>query len=855
MKYFIPTNKTTKDKEWRRILRSVEGYEAQDVDITIRFIYEHYGSYNPDTSYQELLELYKKIGIATDNDNINTFFAKERDAKAYKAELQLLWRTLLLLSTKDRSWSIKATYDKWKEDFALPQKKRKYVDKILKLCQDSYEENKADRENDDNGIVQEKSTLPLVDKNSPYYEYVSGTVYEEMYNLYTSIKDNMNYNLKAPSLVNDDMEQLLYKIQLHYIRRNNQGSYIPMTQAERNELIELHEECIKSLTRIKTDNNIYRNCSNLTALLVRNRNNLKFLATDKLPPLASVMRSNLKPTIELTERSQSKIGANMSSREAVEYTDEYGVLHRGFFTENVYETSKEDDVTAAIKEFKLKYPAYDKELDIIFPDKKAPDRMANINKLFEIRDCLNKENVDQATELLKEFIDNTKWSSDQIKKDAKFGKMITELVDQIIPPRKVNQHAVLKASGITEGDELASRASAMSDVALALGFPELLIESRNVTVKIGDKTIDGVMMEGAAPDMRDPSHITLNDPFFSNKIHKQMDSPEILSSFANLQILDFLCGNTDRHMGNFFWKQDLSDPDNPKLLGIQGIDNDTSFGAITDGGEMKLAYHDNLKIITPEMAAAVEKLSKYNLYMILKPYSLRKEQEEAAEARLELLQKLIKNGRKNTNMQFDKEGRLINDNMSIHIVKPEEWKELNANKLIPTGKEKRTLKDKTTIDNINIFSLLDIYNKTFTNWYYKLGFFGDNKANKPIIYNKQKPKKAVILPKSAAPIPDYKALLTYHKEESKRLSEIRHTLFINGGNALNKRSEEFKEMYQALDKYINRYSELKLILREDTRVNTEKVKNHISNSKSLKKEMELAKCYKDMSADREICKC
>ena len=105
MKFFIPTNKTTQDKEWRHILRSVDSYEARYVDITIRFIYEHTAAlYNPDTSYQQLFELYKKIGIATDNDNIDTFFTKDnRDAKNYKKELQLLWGTLLLLSTKDRS--------------------------------------------------------------------------------------------------------------------------------------------------------------------------------------------------------------------------------------------------------------------------------------------------------------------------------------------------------------------------------------------------------------------------------------------------------------------------------------------------------------------------------------------------------------------------------------------------------------------------------------------------------------------------------------------------------------------------------------------------------------------------------
>ena len=854
MKFFIPTNKTTQDKEWRHILRSVDSYEARYVDITIRFIYEHTAAlYNPDTSYQQLFELYKKIGIATDNDNIDTFFTKDnRDAKNYKKELQLLWGTLLLLSTKDRSYNIKATYNKWKNDYALPTKKRTYVPKIMDLCKASKNENYQDKKNDDKGIAQEKTSLPLVDKNSPYYEYVSGTVYEEMYNLYTSIKDNMNQTLKAPSLVNDDMEQLLYKMQLHYIRRNNQGSYIPMTQTERNEILQLHEECIKSLTRIDADDNIYRQCSNLNSLLVRNRNNLKFLPTNKLPPLASVMRSNLKPTIELTERSQNKIGANMSSREAVEYTDEYGVLHRGFFTENVYETSRPQDVTAAINNFKKNYPAYKKELDIIFPDEKTPNRMANINKIFVIRDCLRSNKSTQANKLFNEFIYNTNWSNEKVSDEKAFHNMIIDLIDNIVSPAKANQHGILKYSGITAGDELASRASAMSDVALALGFPELLIESRSVTVKIGDKTIDGVMMEGAAPDMKDPSHINVDDPFFSKEIIDQIDSPEILSSFANLQILDFLCGNTDRHMGNFFWKQDLSDPKNPKLLGIQGIDNDTSFGTITDGGKMKLAYHDNLKIITPEMADAVDKLSKYKLYMILKPYSLRKEQVEAAEARLELLQKLIKNGRKEKKMQFNKEGKLINGEMSIHIVKPDEWKELNSYKLEPAGNAERKLEDNTTIDNTNIFGLPRMYQLAFSKNSYKQLLFGDKKDNKPIIYNKQKPKKPDIHHKPAAPIPDYATLLACHKEESKRLIEIKHTLFINGGNALNKRSEEFKTMYQALDKYISRYTELKQILNADTEEPDKNIAGRKSiKSKSIKKEMNLARCYKDMTDDRE----
>lgn len=850
MKYFIPTNKTTKDKEWQRILRSVESYEAQNVDITIRFIYEHYGSYNPATSYQELFELYKKIGIATDNDNINTFFSKERDAEAYKGELQLLWRTLLLLSTKDRSWSIKATYDKWKKDFALPQKERKYVNKILKLCQDSSEENKADKENDDKGIVQEKSTLPLVDKDSPYYEYVSGTVYEEMYNLYDSIRNKADHSLKGVALLEEDMEQLLYKMQLQYIRRNNQGSYIPMTKDECEEILKLHNECLNSLTRLYTDNTVYYDCKNLTTLLTQNRNQLKALAQEKLPPLAKVMRSALKPTIELTERSQNIIGDAMSSREAVEYTDEQGVIHRGFFTEEVHETTLKDDIEATIVQLKDKYPEYEKDLHIILPDNDRDTVIETCKTLIQYYNYTSTGNNDKADELLYNFINETKWASDNVKNSQKFKTMLIESIDKIKPlTKKINQHIVLEDSGIKTGDELSGRASAMSDIALALGFPDLIVESRRVTIKIGDKKVNGVMMEGAAPDMKDPAYLTENDPFFSKKIIDQLDSKDVICSFADLQILDFLCGNTDRHATNFFWKQDLSDPENPKLLGVQGIDNDTSFGAITDGGHLKLAYHGNLKIITQKMADAVSSLSKYNLYQLLKQYPLNDEQINAAEKRLELLQSMIENGRKNRGLYYNKNKpqRIVppNDD-TIHILEDRDWKYLKITNLVTNNLFSRKLPDGTKITNANIFWLPHTYKQAFVDKDFRHRFFKIGKVKEPITYSKQQPKEPDIQKEPKAPIPEYNTLIELHQAEASRLKEIRKTLYDNGGKDFNGRSDEFKKMYHSLVKYINQYLKLNKILKTVT----ENLGEEIMGAE-LKKELALANCYKKMSDNKK----
>lgn len=726
-KFSIPEDKALQDREWHRILLSTEGYEAGNVDKIIRFIYTHAAAsykYNPDSSYQELLDLYKEAGIAGEKATIDTFFVnKPHNADNYKAELQTLWGTMLLLSSEDRRYNIRVTYERWKADTALPPDKRVYAPRLTATAlahKDEYIQEK------------EKTTLPLIDKTSPYYEYVAGTVYEEMYNLYNNIKAKADNTLMATSILEEDMEQLLYKMQLHYIRRNNHGSLIPMTADERDEILELHNKCITSMSRINSEANLYQERPVLRQLLAKNRNALKALTVSKLPPLASVMRGTLKPTIELSELGQNKIGS-INRREAIEYTDEYGVMHRGFFTEE-----------------------------------------------------------------------------------------------------KPVQTEALLHSGIQADDKLSVRASAMSEVALALGVPGLLVESRNVTVKVGEKTINGVMMEGAAPDMKDPAYITPDDTFFNEKIIKQLDSSMVLGSLADLQILDFICGNTDRHMNNYFWKQDLSNPDNPKLLGVQGIDNDTSFGTITDGGYMNLAYHDSLKIITPEMASAVEKLSIYDLRDLLEPYSLKKEQVAAAEKRLALLQTLIKNGRKDTEMHFDKNGKLINKEMSIHIIRNEDYKQLTIDKLTPDAAKKRQLADGTTIDNNNLFGMAANYKTAYSNKDFREQLFSKNVDKKAITYSNQKPKQN-------APVPDYKALLTSHKAESQKLTDIRKTLYKYGGNTLNKRSEEFKVMYQELRKYISRYTELEMIL------------NNVpaSNADGLKKEMSLAKQYNDMAADRK----
>jgi hypothetical protein len=61
-----------------------------------------------------------------------------------------------------------------------------------------------------------------------------------------------------------------------------------------------------------------------------------------------------------------------------------------------------------------------------------------------------------------------------------------------------------------------------------------------------------------------------------------LDSPVLLRGLSKLQMLDALCGQVDRHLGNYFIERN----ERGEVIGVKGIDNDLSFGAgITDASQ------------------------------------------------------------------------------------------------------------------------------------------------------------------------------------------------------------------------------------------------------------------------------
>ena len=145
----------------------------------------------------------------------------------------------------------------------------------------------------------------------------------------------------------------------------------------------------------------------------------------------------------------------------------------------------------------------------------------------------------------------------------------------------------------------------MSEIGDSLGTPDLLARSRLMEVEFGGKLTKGVFTEYA--DGIDLYHIPDNHPLLKmnpDNIDKCFNNPNALKSIADLQILDFICLNSDRHNKNMIYKFEGIGTDSPTFTGVIGIDNDTAFGTKIVQPDNEIDYLtalNNISVISEEM--------------------------------------------------------------------------------------------------------------------------------------------------------------------------------------------------------------------------------------------------------------
>ena len=195
--------------------------------------------------------------------------------------------------------------------------------------------------------------------------------------------------------------------------------------------------------------------------------------------------------------------------------------------------------------------------------------------------------------------------------------------------------------GLKEGDRIDQRNSAMSAVANLLGVPKLVAHSTNM--KCIDE--DGNVVEGTFMAKADGLDLKGkdNERLFSQVDNKPFDQESNLNKdLADMQVLDYICGNIDRHAGNLFYKVDEK---TGKITGAQGIDNDSAFGLYSsgkDGRNFRLTGTDSLTVVSEDMAKKISSISPEMLKFTLRGRGLTDQEIQAACGRLDEVKKAVK---------------------------------------------------------------------------------------------------------------------------------------------------------------------------------------------------------------------
>ena len=445
----------------------------------------------------------------------------------------------------------------------------------------------------------------------------------------------------------------------------------PMTKEDITHILSLYsaakqycDSLIASKAETKGDN-IRKNIAEYINRLLE-KDIVAFSSTVPGKTISEIIESSRTQVIDLGKSELTSQSGQMSSRIPIEIKDDDGNTRKGFFTQATSVNIK-DSFDKAMDELIQKYP---ERAQIYTAIKNSPKR----------EELLSYNNIDllYAGEYAKVYLLNivkeleipTNTARELLSNEQLYLDSIQDALDVLEPIGL--QSLVYKSNdwlGVSEGSNIDKRNSAMTNVANLIGLPNLISHSENMKIIVDGKEISGTFMENASG--KEAYRLPANDPM-RNYGPEVYDNPEIIKQLADLQVLDYLCGNIDRHEGNLFFQFDTSDPEHPKATTITGIDNDLSFMAKT--GENKTRNGNifikpsSMRIINEETAIKILSLDESVLRVNLANFSLSEAEQSAAIERLNILKTAISEGLEFYN---GKELTYLDDS-HIKIVKNEE---------------------------------------------------------------------------------------------------------------------------------------------------------------------------------------
>ena len=361
---------------------------------------------------------------------------------------------------------------------------------------------------------------------------------------------------------------------------------------------------------------------------------------------------NIKNIFETSRTMKVVVSSDMTHRVGGQLSDRFPIKNgdkKGFFTARI-DTAQDEKwkkVLNSVKELKLP-KEYQEMFDELEHDHELRESIYDVvfSKRYENESDRRK---DLAKKL--DLFDDELHKYHTIEDDQKLVdalNIILKDTQKLLVPYHMKDRLTLDP--YTRND---NKNAAMYEVAKFLKCERLIAKAVPMVIVNGDKVIKGTFMEKA-------DGVDLNDMGPSSRLwkYKADESPyhkQLYRDLADMQLLDYICGNIDRHKANMFYKTEKVDGGKKvKICGLVGIDNDASFpeGAIRDRefeGFNVRGHHVHARIIRPEnfryvtknTAEIVKNMSRSQLETILRGRNLSQKAIDLAWERTQDVQRVL----------------------------------------------------------------------------------------------------------------------------------------------------------------------------------------------------------------------
>ena len=358
------------------------------------------------------------------------------------------------------------------------------------------------------------------------------------------------------------------------------------------------------------------------------------------------------------------VGGSMSSRIPIRLKLEDGTVEEGFFTEkNVlmrYTDKMEQLRGKCLEKYGQESRIYEIADRILSHDYDEMIRFYNANhpSVKAMRDPESKEN---AVKNLSYFMNvagpyltlMTKPMMEAVLKDPadndtlELRRNLIDVIKDVDSYTSFYRVNVFSAQ-LPVGENIDKRNAAMSTVANYLGLGNIIAGARPLEVRIGNETKTGTFQQKAAGS--DMARLKADDQIFEigrlyeKNNYEAVDSPDLKMQLSDLMALDFICGNTDRHLGNMLYQTERHDG-KVRIKGIKGIDNDMSFGNKVNSlnsSSAKMVNPEDMCIMRRVTAERILDLTADRLDLLLQDMNFTENELNSCHERLQSLQNRLK---------------------------------------------------------------------------------------------------------------------------------------------------------------------------------------------------------------------